>query len=269
MNMRTVKGLIQNTKTMKKFFLLLFFGLLLFSWQTTRAQDGYEFPDSVKYRKNIIRWNLTPFLLWSKKNINLSYERVLKPYRSFSVNAGYFVLPSMVNGIFDSLNIQRSGHKWGFTVSGDYRFYFNKRNKRMAPDGLYWGVYGSFHHYEFENSIAVLNSPAIEGSLTLGANINMVSGGVELGYQFIIEERLSIDLVFIGPSLSVFSQKYTLGGDVEYDEEDEYLQAIYDILTSTFPQLETLIQDKELTTSRANLSMGLGMRYLIQIGYRF
>ena len=245
--------------------IVIFSGLSLHTY----AQKGYEFPDSVDYKKNVIRWNLTPFLIWDKRNINIGYERVLSPYRSFSVNAGNFVLPSLVSGLYDSLNIERSGHKWGFTVSGDYRFYFKKRNKRMAPDGLYWGVFGSFHHYQFENTIQVFESPTISGDLTFGANINIISGGVELGYQFIIKERLSIDLVFMGPSLSMYAAKFTLGGDLEVDEENEYLQAIYDILKNKFPGFEQLVQDRELSTSGVNFNLGFGMRYLIQIGYRF
>ena len=233
------------------------------------AQKGFEFPDSVKYRKNVIRWNLTPMILWSNKNVNLSYERVLKPYRSFSVNAGYFELPSLTRGVFDSLNIQHSTKKWGFTVSGDYRFYFWKRNKQMAPDGLYWGVYGSYHHYQFQNDMVVLNSPTIEGVLNFGAKINIISGGIEMGYQFIIKERLSIDLVFIGPSLSFYTIKMTLGGDIEYDKESEYLQAIYEVLSSTIPGFDQLIRDRSVNANGTKFNMGFGLRYLIQIGYRF
>ena len=255
---------------MKKLLLVILTGILLVSMEPIIAQKGYEFPDdSVKYKKNVIRWNLTPFLIWDKRNINIGYERVVKPYRSFSVNAGYFVLPSLVEGLFDSLNIERSGQKWGFSVSGDYRFYFKKRNKRMAPDGLFWGVYGSYHHYEFENTITVLDSDVADGTLTLGANVNIMSAGVELGYQFIIKERLSIDLVFMGPSLSMYANKFVLGGNLDVDEEDEYLQAVYDILKNSIPGFEQLTQDKELKTGGANFSMGFGMRYLIQIGYRF
>ena len=113
----------------------LFIGMVT----TMHGQKEYSCPDSVDYKKNVIRWNITPFLIWDSRNINLGYERTLSPYRSFSVNAGYFVLPSLVQGLYDSLNIERTGQKWGFSVSGDYRFYFKKRNKRMAPDGLYWG----------------------------------------------------------------------------------------------------------------------------------
>jgi len=246
---------------------LLFF--IIVSSLSVKAQKGYQFPDSVKYKKNVIRWNITPMILWDMSNINLGYERVLNPYRTFSVNGGYFVLPSLVEGIYDSLNIQRSGKKWGFSLSGDFRFYFKKRNKKMAPDGLYWGPYGSFHHYQFENSVQIYEGPTISGDVSFGANINLFSAGVELGYQFIIKERLSIDLVFMGPSLTMYSKKFTLGGDLDVDEEDEYLQALYDILKNRIPGFENLVQDKELTTSGANMSMGFGLRYLIQIGYRF
>jgi len=254
---------------MKKIALVFMIIFLAGAYTQLAAQKGFEFSDSVKYRKNVIRWNLAPFLLWSKKNINIGYERVLKPYRSFSINAGYFELPSLTQGIFDSLNIQRSGKKWGFSVSGDYRFYFNKRNKRMAPDGLYWGAYGSFHHYQFQNDIVILNSPEIQGVLNFGANLNILSGGVELGYQFIIKERLSIDLVFLGPSISVYTTKMTLGGDIDLDKENEYLQAIYDILSGTIPGFDELVDKGTVTASGTNFSFGLGFRYLIQIGYRF
>lgn len=254
---------------MKKLALVLMTLLLAGIFGQITAQKEFQFPDSVKYRKNVIRWNLTPMLLWSNKNVNISYERVLKPYRSFSVNAGYFELPSLTKGLLDSLNIQRSQKKWGLSVSGDYRFYFHKRNRRMAPDGLYWGVYGSYHHYQFQNDIVVLNSPEIEGVLNFGAKLNIFSGGVELGYQFIIRERLSIDLVFMGPSLSVYSTNMTLGGDIDYDKESEYLQAIYDILSSTIPGFNQLVKDQTVSSSGTNFSMGFGLRYLIQIGYRF
>ena len=139
----------------------------------------------------------------------------------------------------------------------------------MAPDGLYWGVYGSYHYYQFENSITVLNSPTIEGKLTLGSNINIISTGVELGYQFIIKKRLSFDIIFMGPSLSVYTTKFTLGGTLNVDEDDEYLQALYDILKNTIPGFEQLVQNRDLTSKGANLNLGFGMRYMIQIGYRF
>lgn len=249
--------------------IITMFAIVLFSISMANSQEYQSFPDSVKYKKNVIKWNITPFLIWGFKNINLSYERVLKHHRSFSINAGTFILPQFTKNIFDSLQVKNTTKRSGFTLSGDYRFYFKKRNKRMAPDGLYWGTYGSFHHTQFENAITVLESPSIKGDALFGAKLNIFSAGVELGYQFIIKERLSVDLIFMGPSLSVYSTKLSLGGAIETDPDDEYLQAIYNMLKNTIPGFEQLVNEGEVTSSGTNLSLGFGLRYMIQIGYRF
>jgi len=254
---------------MKKVILLLTLGFIICLIQSSYGQKGYEFPDSVDYKKNVIKWNLTPFLLFSKKNINIGYERVISPYRSFSINAGYFELPQFTKTLFDSLEIKNSSNRAGFSASGDYRYYFKKRNRRMSPDGLYWGIYGSYHYTQFENDIVVLNNPSIQGDLLFGAKLNILAAGVELGYQFIIKEKLSIDLIFVGPSLSIYNYDATLGGDVTVDQEDEYIQAVYDILKNIIPGFDELVQDGELSTTGSNMSFGFGFRYMFQIGYRF
>ena len=219
------------------------------------------------YKRNLIKWNLTPFLLWSKKNVNISYERTLSPYRSFSVNAGYFVLPT--TGIYDSLNIDAAKKSAGFSVSGDYRFYFKNRNTRTAPDGLYWGPYASVHYTEFQNDITVLNTTAATGVLQLDGNMSIFSAGVQLGYQFVIKERFTIDLIFLGPSISMYSGKLGLGGDIDVEGNEEYLQAIRDVLISKFPFLDELVAEGEFTKSGISTNFGFGMRYMFQIGYRF
>ncbi len=139
----------------------------------------------------------------------------------------------------------------------------------MAPDGLYWGAYGSYHYTQFSNDITVLNNPSIEGNLLFGAKLNVVSAGVELGYQFIIAERLSIDLIFLGPSLTMYEYKLSLTGDLDYDETNEYIKAIKDVLNSLIPGFDELVENKEASATGANFSLGYGVRYLIQIGYRF
>lgn len=236
------------------------------------AQDetGFSINDSIlapDYRRNTIKWNMTPFFLWSKKNINISYERVLRTHRSFSVNAGYFVLPTL--GLLDTLNITNSSSKGGFSVSGDYRFYFKKRNTRKAPDGLYWGPYGSFHYTQMGTDIEVFDGDLAKGTLHANADIAIFGAGVELGYQFVIKERLSIDLIFMGPALAVYSGKITLGGDLEIDDDSEYLKAIRDMLIAKFPFLPNLVAEGEFKDSGFSTSIGFGLRYMVQLGYRF
>lgn len=233
---------------------------------STYSQDFTELPDS-GYKKNVIKWNVTPFLLFSKKNINLSYERVLSPYRSFSVNAGYFELPKI--SLLDTIRLERVTKKGGFNLSADYRFYFKNRNRKMAPDGLYWSIFSSFYHTQFDMNVSVVDQPDIQGELEFGAKFDVLNAGVSLGYQFVIKERLTIDLMFIGPSLSLYSKDLKLEGGLTSEEYEDYLQALYDVLVDLFPGFSELAQDGALSVKGANMSFGFGFRYVFQIGFRF
>ena len=249
---------------MKNVLLIILSTTFVFFTYNGLSQNNSEFPDT-NYRKNVIKWNMTTFILFSKKNINVSYERVLKPYRTFSINAGYFEIP--FGGLFDSLFINNTYEKSGFSISGDYRFYFKERNKKWAPDGLYWGIYSSYHHFQFSNTVQFINRPDIQGDVEFGGNFNIISAGAELGYQFIIKDKLSIDLVFIGPSLSAYSRKFTLGGNV--NNENEYLEAIWDAIKNKYPHIQELAESGEIVNNKTKTHIGFGMRYLIQVGYRF
>jgi hypothetical protein len=255
---------------MKKLSFLYVLLLVAVSF-SAEAQKGYEFPDSVKYKKNVIRWNITPFILWSSNNINFSYERVLKPYRSISVNAGYFVLPSLTSGrLLDSLNVTHNNSKSGFNVSGDYRFYFKKLNVSMAPSGLYWGVYGAYYFYQFENTADILDNDVVKSTITFGGKLNIYSAGIELGYQFIIKERLSIDIIFLAPSISAYSKKLIIkSSGLDIDEENEYLQKIYNAIVARVPGFEELVSEGYTKDYGFDTSIGIGLRYMVQIGYRF
>ena len=243
---------------------ILFTIILFIASPDMHAQDKPVFPDG--YKRNVLKWNLTPFFLWSKKNINISYERILSPYRSFSVNAGYFEMPSA--GLFDSLYLQKTHKKGGFTISGDYRFYFKNRNKHFAPDGLFWGVYGSYHFFKFNNDVQIINNDKIKGYLLLDGGFSAFATGVELGYQFAIKKRFTVDLVFMGPSFSLYSTKLALSGDLSGSDED-YLEAIRDILIGRFPFLDELIDKGQFNDKGVSTSFGYGFRYLVQLGYRF
>jgi hypothetical protein len=253
---------------MKKTILVICATVFLLTFENIQAQYTADTLPA-NYKRNIIKWNITPFMLWSYRNINFSYERILTPKRSFSVNAGYFELPS--SGIYDSLNIKSANKKFGYSVSGDYRFYMNKRNINPAPDGIYWGVFGSFHRYQFTNDIEVINSPTIEGGLILDGKLNILSLGAELGYQFVIKKRLTIDLIFMGPSLSMYNYKLGLESKLTPGEDidEEYLQGVQDALYGLFPGLEKLVDKQLIDENGVSTSIGFGLRYMVQIGYRF
>jgi uncharacterized protein DUF3575 len=250
--------------------ILLFTLIATFLTLSSGAQNdtGSISSDTIKkhHKKNTLKWNLTP-LIWNTGNVNLSYERATSKHGSFSVNVGYFVLPSA--GLFDSLNILKSNKRWGFSVSGDKRWYFKKRNTKSAPDGLYWGLFGSVHYYDFENSFEVTDSEIAKGNLDLTGKFRMFSAGIELGYQFVLKNNITIDLIFIGPSLSTYSVNLGISGDLQVDKDSEYVKAIYDVLVSKFPGAKTLLNEKTLNDNGSLFTFGPGLRYMIQIGYNF
>lgn len=250
---------------MKTTTLLAIIFLFLFA-NVSVAQEKYDTLPA-DYKKNIVKWNMTPYFLWGSPNFNFSYERVLQPYRSFSINAGYFVLPNLLG--YNSLNFTNTRKKSGYSFSGDYRLYFKNRNTRNAPDGLYWGPYGSIHHYQFQNDVEVKDSQSVHSSFGLDGKINIMSMGLELGYQFLIKDKFTIDLIFMGPSVSIYSGTLLLDGELTADDEAEYLQEIRDALISKYPFLEDLISQGKFSKKGTSTSFGYGLRYIIQVGYRF
>ena len=114
-----------------------------------------------------------------------------------------------------------------------------------------------------------MNSSVASGDLILNGNIGILSAGVELGYQFVFKNNLTIDLIFIGPALSTYSGKLGISGNLDVDEDSEYLKGIYDVLVARFPGIDKLLDEKSVKSNGAVFSLGPGMRYMIQIGYRF
>jgi hypothetical protein len=73
----------------------------------------------------------------------------------------------------------------------------------------------------------------------------------------------------MGPSLSVYVGGLKLEGQVESEEYENYLNAIRDILIGRLPFLGELISEGEFNDKGTSASLGFGLRYLVQIGYRF
>lgn len=236
--------------------------LALFCALGVKAQE--EVPSFKQYYKNTIKLNPTPYLLVGGTNFTVGYERVLKADQSFSIHLGPAEMPGKFPAL-DSAILSRSGNKWGFLAAADYRFYILKRNTHAAPDGLYWGPYMATYYYS--NGLNLnLNTQAVQGNLELGANLLMLNFGVQLGYQFAIGKRLSVDLILAGPSLSGYYANLTAKSD-GLKIDDERLQEIKEALLAQFPLLSNYVLDADF--SKTDWTLGGGFRYLVAVGYRF
>lgn len=108
---------------MKKIHLVLvvytLFSILPFQ---SFSQDSLKIREFIP-KKNVIRYNLTPNLM-GFSSVIFGYERVVKPYQSFSINAGYLSIGksgSNANDEYDLTGV-KSSSGFRYVVQIGYRF---------------------------------------------------------------------------------------------------------------------------------------------------
>lgn len=244
---------------MKPFLSLL---LLVFSvFFESKAQDSTE----VSLRRNTIKLDLTGSLIYSN-SYHLSYERVIAQNQSFVVHLGYQEFPTIVNfgeDIEGKGKDNRSGYKFG----GEYRFYLKKENKFAAPRGVYIGPYFTALGFKSDRMIEYSGNTVPEDA-NLNSSANILSIGGQLGYQFVFNDRWTLDLVLVGPSYSRYNFKVKLDGDFDFDAEDVQNEILQSILEK-YPLLEEFLNEKKVDSSGTLDTWALGYKYQFLLGYRF
>jgi len=215
--------------------------------------------------KNVIKYNPTPKILWSSNNWTFSYERILNNKQSFTVGLGYLEFGQLFKDTI--ANNIRLTNRWknGINFSFEYRFYMLKRNNRPLPDGLYLAPYFSFYGYKFGNGLDLINTPADDFAKLTG-DFYIFNLGGELGYQFVLWKRMTIDLILVGPSFSYYGGKVNVRGDVEW--EDINLE-IYEELKEKYPMIDDFVIDKTFKKDGILDLTSFGLRYVLQIGFHF
>ena len=239
--------------------------LLFLSINSLTASDT----DSTIVRKNIIRWNPTPMFVVGPKSFVFGYERVLNNNQSISINIGYLEKSALTNEYGDPLEIFDQSSKGGFDFSLDYRFYFKKRNKYPAPDGLYWGPYTSVYQIWQDASVHILEKGNIKNTAYYSGSFGMYNVGLQLGYQFIIKKRFSIDLILMGPSYSYYNLDLNLQFETDIHPDDPFYQEMIEKIGNSSPLLEELMKNQSLEASGRLKFSYYGFRYGIQLGYHF
>lgn len=236
-------------------------GLLIMTAMTAHAQESTE----TSSRKNTVKIDLTSHLFFSKALV-LSYERVIKPYQTLVVTAGYQQFQPFSNfGANIIVTDDRSAT--GLKLGADYRFYLQKENKYTAPRGVYIGPYLSYLNFNNTRELEIDNNGTPE-TAELTTNLNIINIGFQLGYQFVIKDRWTIDMVFVGPSVSNYRINMDLKGSYTGSAEDIQNEIITKLI-DRFPAFEDLINDKSVSGSGKTNSWAYGYRYQLQVGYRF
>ncbi len=218
--------------------------------------------------KNVIRYNLSGALLFGFDYVVLGYERVLKNNQSFSVNVGHAVLPKISDFNLDSVTLQNSSNNTGFNFSADYRFYLKKENRHQAPRGVYIGPYYSFNNFKRESEWT-FNRPGSTKNATANTEFTIHTIGAEMGYQFVLWKRMTLDFVLIGPGVSNYSLKTGVGGNLSEADSELIQDALLEMINNRFPGMDYVIGDNTFNGEGNFRTWNAGFRYIIHIGFRF
>ena len=167
-----------------------------------RAQE--DEPDSDVH--NSIKLNLLGGIY---KNISFYYEHSLNNRTSLSLGAS-FMLPrkNIGNLRFDKVIQHYKYSKFmGFTATPEIKFYADQ----TAMKGLYLSVYLRVVNLSGDLDFDVVDSGGIKPvwyKLTAQGHFSEYGGGLQLGYQWLIKQRLAIDFFFIGPKVSRYQLTY-------------------------------------------------------------
>ena len=236
----------------------------------SHAQQADSINSVPKHYKNVIRYNLSGALLFGPdKYVVLGYERVINKKQSVSLNVGKAALPKLISIITDSFALQKDLKNTGKNISIDYRFYLAKENRYLPPRGVYIGPYYSYNLFERNNEYTFKRADGSTQTGTTDTKLSIHTVGAELGYQFVLWKRLTLDMLLIGPGISAYNVNSKLGSTLTEAEKEQLRDAIQDVLTQRFPGLNYVLGDDELDGNGVLNTTSFGFRYIIHIGFTF
>jgi hypothetical protein len=224
--------------------------------------------DSTKNFKNTVRINLSNPMIFGWKYNVIGYERVIKDYQTASVSFGRIAFPKLELVNTDSLGITDQINDKGYNFSLDYRFYLRKENKYQAPRGVYIGPYYALNHFSRDIKWDLLTE-TFDGSVTSNSKITANFFGFQLGYQFILWNRMSIDMILMGPGWWAFNMRTDFDTTLSEEDAAVLLKKLNEALQEKFPGSDLVIQAEDFETTKFSRSDMVGFRYMINLGFRF
>jgi hypothetical protein len=224
--------------------------------------------DTSKVFKNTVRFNLTNPMLFGTDFALVGYERVIKKHQTASISIGKIGFGSFVGSNFDSLSVASQENSKGFNVSVDYRFYLKKENKFDAPRGVYLGPYYAFNRFSRDLTWD-LNTVDFTGQVITYVNLTANLVGVQLGYQFVLWNRVSIDMILMGPGAWFFNLKTDFNTTLPAEDEALLLEKLNGLIQDKFPGSDLVIQGGGFEAKRNTSTGTMGFRYMVNLGFRF
>lgn len=225
-----------------------------------------------KRLKNTIRVNITNPLLFGPKNTIVGYERVVNKHQTFSIDFGMNSLPINSNQTYEyegtTIYQTDSYDDNGIHLSFDYRFYFAKENKYLAPRGVYFGPYYSYNSFKRKTDWRLISN-TFDGIAQTDLSLDFHTVGIQLGYQFVIYRRLAIDFILLGPGAAIYNFNAKTDTDLSAENKEQVLESINGILADKIPGYNYVIDAEDFSNTGSINVTSVGIRYMINVGFRF
>lgn len=253
---------MKNYTPLSRFAFTFTLVLLMSSISVFSQSDSRDFKNSVKF-------NITNTLLYDN-SYQFSYERMIKENQSLNVFIGYQEFPLITVDLSDDDDFSKKNNRTGFSVGADYRFYLGSINKFSGPRGVYLAPFLSFFQFSTDRGIVHTDPDTnVQSNVNLSSKFNLTNIGGELGYQFVLWDRLVIDCVLFGPSVTFYKFNTKLDGSIPGLEDNEVYQKVIEAIKEKFPGVEGITGDEGIEKKGVQSITAVGFRYNISIGYRF
>lgn len=216
--------------------------------------------------KNSIKFNVSNTLLYDN-SIQFSYERMIKENQSLNVFAGYQEFPLITVDI-TNVDFAKNSNRKGYSIGADYRFYLGSINKFKGPRGVYLAPFISFFQFDTDRNLSYTNE-GVTSTSNLSSKFNLTNIGGELGYQFVLWDRVVIDCVLFGPSITRYKFNTKLDNNIPGLEDNEVYQKVIEAIKDRFPGVDGITGDEGVEKKGVQSITAVGFRYNISIGYRF
>jgi hypothetical protein len=251
--------------------IILFVFLIPFLGSAIGSETIKDSTQTDRQYKNTIRYNFTSSLFFGSDFKVIGYERVLRPYQSFSVNIGLATFPKITDVDLDSVQITKKSVGSGFSLAADYRFYLKHENQHQAPRGVYIGPYLYYSLLKRKNDVDLILPGGGTVAFEIHNKLSVVVTGFQLGYQFLFwRNRIALDLILFGPGVGFYSYKADLSSNITEGEAGDLILKIKENLLDRYPGSTLLATGKSsFSKNKGFKTSDFGYRMVFQVGYRF
>jgi len=253
-----------------KYFLVLTW--LVFTFHFTGSGQGNPDPDSTFKYKNNLKFNVSTLILYDNVYF-FSYERTINRHQTLSISGGPMNFPKFSSLDIKNAQFEKESKRSGYTIGAEYRFYLAKENRYAPPHGLYIGPYINYYRFNGARNITFTDSSGNQSNAKFSSTIDIFNVGVQIGYQFVLWKRLSIDLILFAPSISKYGASFSYEGNINQDHQGQVSQEVVDAIKNRFPLLDKLITNGNLNVSGTAHNdfkvWAPGIKYAVFLGYRF